>query len=72
MTPLDRDRLLKLCRLLASDQDGERANAATAANRLVERIGGWDRVLAPPELKPEPGPNPFNQPGEDFANNPYT
>lgn len=48
MNQSDRDRLLKLCRLLASDQDGERATAASMANKLADRLGGWDKVLAQP------------------------
>lgn len=46
MTPSDRDRLLKFCRLLASDQDGERSIAASMANKLAEKLGGWDRVIS--------------------------
>lgn len=47
MSPKDRDRLLKFCHLLASDQPGERGTAASMANKLAEQLGGWDKVLGP-------------------------
>jgi hypothetical protein len=48
----DRERLIRILRLLGSDQVGERASAALAANRLLESLGlSWSDVLAPP-----PGP----------------
>lgn len=47
---LDRDRLVKLLGLLGSDHDGERANAAAAADRLVRAAGLTWRDLILPEL----------------------
>jgi hypothetical protein len=50
--PRDKDRLIQILRLLGSDQVGERASAALAANRLLESLGlSWEDVLEPP-----PGP----------------
>lgn len=50
--PRDKDRLIRILRLLSSDQVGERASAALAANRLLDSLGlNWEDVLAPP-----PGP----------------
>jgi hypothetical protein len=50
--PRDKDRLIRILRLLGSDQVGERASAALAANRLLESLGlSWEDVLEPP-----PGP----------------
>lgn len=47
LTSADRDRLLKLLALLASDHAGERDAAALAATRLLRRAGlGWDDVIA--------------------------
>ena len=50
----DRDKLVRVLGLLASDKDGERAAAAwTAARMLRDRGLDWDnlipRALAPPE-----------------------
>ncbi len=43
----DRARLVRILKLLGSDQPGERASAALAAQRLVEAAGlTWDDVLA--------------------------
>lgn len=48
----DKDRLIRILRLLGSDQVGERASAALAANRLLESLGlSWEDVLEQP-----PGP----------------
>jgi hypothetical protein len=48
----DRERLIRVLKLLASDQVGERASAALAANRLLESLGvSWEELLHPP-----PGP----------------
>src|SRR4051812_30721079 len=45
---LDRERLVKLCGLFGSDHAGERANAAAAADRLVQQAGGrWPDVILP-------------------------
>lgn len=50
--PRDKERLIRILRLLGSDQVGERASAALAANRLLESLGlSWGDVLEPP-----PGP----------------
>lgn len=45
MTPDDRAKMLKFLRLLSSDQLGERAAAGAMANRLAEKLGGWEQVL---------------------------
>jgi hypothetical protein len=46
--PLDRTKLAKLCGMFGSDHDGERANAAAAAVRLVREAGlRWPDVLSP-------------------------
>lgn len=48
----DKDRLIRILRLLGSDQVGERASAALAAHRLAESLGlSWDELL-----DPQPGP----------------
>lgn len=48
----DRERLIRVLKLLASDQVGERASAAFAANRLLESLGvSWEELFDPP-----PGP----------------
>ena len=45
----DKERLIRILRLLSSDQVGERASAALAANRLMESLGvGWEELLDPP------------------------
>ena len=47
--PRDKDRLIRILRLLSSDQVGERASAALAANRLMESLGvNWEELLDPP------------------------
>ncbi len=47
--PRDKERLIRILRLLGSDHVGERASAALAANRLLESLGlSWDDVLDPP------------------------
>lgn len=44
----DRDRLVKVLRLMSSDQDGERAAAAMMASRMVRDRGlDWDGLLQP-------------------------
>ena len=53
LTARDRDRLVRVLRLLASDKDGERATAAWTASRMLRDRGlDWDslipRALAPP------------------------
>lgn len=43
----DRAKLIRILKLLGSDQPGERASAALAAQRLIEASGlTWDEVLA--------------------------
>lgn len=47
--PHDKERLIRILRLLGSDQVGERASAGLAANRLLEALGlNWEDVLDPP------------------------
>lgn len=62
MNPADRDRLLKFLRLLASDQDGERSTAASMANKLAERLGGWDKLLASPVQASNSSKQPSGRP----------
>lgn len=46
MIALDRPRLAKLCGMFGSVHDGERANAAAAADRLVRGTGTtWQKIL---------------------------
>lgn len=48
MTPETRTRLVRLLGMLGSAHDGERANAAALADRLVRNAGlVWDQVVAP-------------------------
>lgn len=43
----DRAKLIRILKLLASDQPGERASAAQAAQKLVDAAGlTWDEILA--------------------------
>ncbi len=53
---LDRERLVKLCGMFGSDHDGERANAAAAADKLIRHSGmRWGDVINPAlPLPPEP------------------
>ena len=47
LTPAARDRLLKVCRLMASPHSGERAAAALTAARLLAKAGlDWEDVIA--------------------------
>ncbi|KQT46298.1 hypothetical protein ASG43_11765 [Aureimonas sp. Leaf454] len=47
MTPEDHAKLLKVAGLLASDNAGERANAAARATEILERNGmSWTDALA--------------------------
>ncbi|RYG93539.1 MAG: hypothetical protein EON57_19875 [Alphaproteobacteria bacterium] len=47
--PHDKERLIRILRLLSSDHIGERASAALAANRLREALGvSWEELLDPP------------------------
>jgi hypothetical protein len=66
LTPEQRVRRARLCGMLGSDFDGERANAAFMANRLVRSLGlTWEDVLSAagdqaerswPGADPDPGP----------------
>ena len=47
MTNPSRDRLVKICGLLGSSSDGERANAAAKASALAGQLGGWANLLSP-------------------------
>jgi hypothetical protein len=59
---LDLDRLRKLCGMFSSAHDGEIANAARMADRLVRAAGlAWGDVLRP-SLPPPP-----REPFPDFA-----
>ena|SRR5687767_15796017 len=45
--PDKRTRLVRLCGMLGSDFDGERANAGRMANDIVRGLGlTWDQVIA--------------------------
>ena len=56
---VDLDRLRKLCGLFSSHHDGERANAAAMADRLLRQAGlTWDDVLRGPVPEPSPRPAP--------------
>ena len=60
---IDRERLAKLCGMFGSDHEGERANAAAAADRLVRQAGlRWPDVIAAPRLAP---PSPELDPIRD-------
>jgi hypothetical protein len=49
LDPHSADRLRKLCGMLGSQHDGERAAAAQAADRLVRELGlTWSEIIAPP------------------------
>jgi hypothetical protein len=73
MKPTDLDRLIKLCGMLGSEHDGERANAGRAATDLLKRLDlTWSEVLGKPptvtaaeaqkprakKTKPQPPPPP--------------
>jgi hypothetical protein len=48
LDPRDADRLAKLCGPFSSDHDGERANAAALADKLLRDRGlSWDTILKP-------------------------
>ncbi len=52
LTARDRAKLIRILKLLGSDQPGERASAALAAQGLVETSGlTWDEILAERETK---------------------
>jgi len=61
MTPADLDRLIKLCGMLGSSAEGERANAGKLASELLSRLGlTWGDVLQLPvrvaSVRPPPRP----------------
>ena len=60
MTPLPpdaRDMLAKLCGMLGSDYDGERAVAAAKATSLLRRHGlTWSDLFQPDRASPDPDP----------------
>jgi hypothetical protein len=48
LSPPSRERLARICGLLGSDYEGERANAALAATRLLQRHGlTWGDLFSP-------------------------
>ena len=52
-----RDLLVKLCGMLGSDFEGERASAALKITGLLRRAGlRWDDVLSLPDAPCRPGP----------------
>jgi hypothetical protein len=60
LAPADATRLIKFCKLFASDKIGEVAAAAAKANNLVTKLGlTWDTVFMPPA--PPERPSPFEQ-----------
>jgi hypothetical protein len=43
------DKLAKLCGLFSSDHDGERANAAAMADKLLRQLGlTWQQIISVP------------------------
>lgn len=56
-SPLDRDKLVLVLRMLSSAHDGERASAALLASRMVEGCGkDWSDLLADPDADETPEP----------------
>jgi len=62
--PTNRERLVKFCGMLGSDHDGERANAARMADKLVRDAGlTWQHVIgAALPAAPQPQPRAQQQP----------
>ncbi|WPB86414.1 hypothetical protein [Sediminicoccus rosea] len=64
LPPAARQRLVRFCGMLGSDHDGERANAARMADRLIREAGlTWDHVIAVPaamrqDVPKRPAPPP--------------
>src|SRR3546814_18882226 len=56
LAPAERQRLAKVCGLLGSDHDGERASAAVAATAIIRNAGlTWEQIIlggAPEEAEP--------------------
>ncbi len=49
LSPHDRERLVRVLKLLSSDHAGERAAAALAATRIIAGAGvDWEDVVDPP------------------------
>lgn len=62
-----REKLIKVMSLLGSDQLGERAAAALAADRLIRSAGiGWSDLIAPPPARRE-APGHGHQDHDDDA-----
>jgi hypothetical protein len=60
LTPTERDKLLKLLRLLGSDRIGERAAAGFMAHRIIQSAGlDWGNVIAAPAVPYTPPPMPY-------------
>lgn len=59
MTPVETERRLRrLCGMMGSDHDGERANAAALADRLIRDSGlTWDAVIHLTPPRPQPARN---------------
>ena len=52
LDPRDMEKLIRILRLLGSDQPGERASAGLAAHRLVQSLDtDWETLLAQPEAR---------------------
>lgn len=57
MQTADLTRLNRILGMLGSDNDGERAAAALAADRLVKKMGTtWWSLLGEPDISPRGGP----------------
>lgn len=75
MTSADLDRLIKLCGMLGSSEEGERANAGKLASELLSRLGlTWVDVLhLPAEAAPvRPPPRPARDRGFDSFEDPVS
>lgn len=64
LPPTTRKRLVQFCGMLGSDHDGERANAARMADRLIREAGlTWENVIAvPPAMRQEAPKRPAPPP----------
>lgn len=71
LTPTTRERLVKILGLLGSDIDGERAAAAPAAHRLIQKSGTtWEALLATsfvPVVPVSPPPRPSSRKHRGFS-----
>ncbi|MET4698375.1 hypothetical protein ABIE65_001392 [Constrictibacter sp. MBR-5] len=64
LAPADRQRLAKICGLLGSDHDGERASAARAATAILLAAGlTWEQLIL--AVAPEPAAEPQRDPTDD-------